>query len=261
MRKKRLLVVGYKGFLGRNLYEYFMQCGEYHVKGLCSKDKIDDFVDEDYAYVIFAAGNSKTYLAEQDPISCIRRDYIDLVNILDKIKSKKFIIFSSCTVYSSNMKNQNENTLIDINELSLYGTHKLIMEKYLKELSKSWLILRPTSFFGRYLSKNLLFDLRHNRKQIYYNTNSKFDYLPIDDFCRIVDMVKDIENQVFNVGSGVIFPLEELLTMKGSINEYDYVSDHLVDNSSFSVDKIMKQTGLHFTKSKLRKQIYNYVRG
>ena len=49
--------------------------------------------------------------------------------------------------------------------------------------------------------------------------------------------------------------------MNNIFNEFDYVSDHLVDNYSFSGDKVFMVTELCFSKSKLRAENCNYVNG
>jgi len=261
MSKKSILIVGNEGFLGRNLYEYFTKTDEYNVLGLSKKNDLYNFSREKYDYVIFAAGNSKTYMIKKDPVYCVHRDYIDLLRVLNTIETNKFIMFSSTLVYNTETNPKKEDSYIDSLELSLYGFHKLAMEKYVRELAERWLILRPAGFLGNYLKKNLLFDLRNNKTTIYYNEKSIFDYIHTDDFCQVLDYIKDYDNEIFNVGSGVQFSVNDILSLKLDKKQYRFASGHLVDDSKFSVKKIQNTTGLRFSRTQIDKQIGEFING
>lgn len=255
---ERFLIVGYRGFLGSNIYNYFRTNSNYIVDGI----DLDNMQDIDYSarynYLIYAAGNSKTYLPKQDPLQCIKLDFVDLLEIPKKIITDKIIFFSSSLVYSDN-KSQTEDTIIDISKITLYALHKIVMERYIKEFFNNWLILRPTGFWGNGLKKNLLYDLRNNRTDIFYDITSKFDFINVIDFCKIIDILKKQTNQIFNVGSGITLSVSEILSMKNGEYNFKYVNNHIVDNSNLSLSKLIKSGGLNFNKQEIYEAIKNFI--
>ena len=257
-RQKKILIIGHKGFIGKNLFEYFNNQKKYLVTGINDKKSQTVYKRTTFDYTIFAAGNSKTYLLQKDPTLSIKKDFIDLIDVLGNLKSKKFILLSSSLVYNPDLSIQKETSTIDTSKIKLYGMHKLMMEKYVENFSESWLILRLSGFYGNYLKKNLLYDLRNGGNQIYYHPKSKIDFILIDDFCKILDMLKDKRNELFNVGSGITLSVVEILKMIKP-KKYKFISKHIINNSNFSIQKMKKATGYSINKKKLYAEVSNFI--
>lgn len=225
-------IVGANGFLGKSLIQYLLSCGKTCYPVLRSTN-LESLKNIRFSNVIFAAGNSKTYISNKDPLVCLKENVIDLFNILQSLNYNKFIYLSSSVVYSDSLKRKSEDAFIDCSLLSTYGMHKYLAEQYVKRYSKGdWLILRPTGFYGEGLKKNLLFDLKGNQNKIYYNLDSMIDYMPVEWFCeQAVLLGKNCSNRIINIGAGVCVQVKEIIHLKPKIS-YEMLDTRWIDDSN-----------------------------
>ena len=207
-------VIGSGGFVGSNMIAAL----EKQKKSVIAIEK-DTSIDEikacSFGLVYFCAGNPLTFLSKKEPLKCLQQNIADLYPYLTGLEYKKFIYISSILVYPPDSICHKEDSPIDISQLSLYGAHKYMGERYVREFAKTWLIVRPTSFFGKGLKKNLLFDLRHDNPDIYLKKDSWMDYMPIDWFCeRLSEIAEMRSNEIINIGSGLPIPVSRIISFK-----------------------------------------------
>ena len=122
---------------------------------------------------------------------------------------------SSITVYPVRLAEKCEHIDLGLNNLSLYGAHKLLAERYVKEFAGSWVIARASGFFGPGLKKNLLYDLKTGQTDIYLQIDSWIDYMPISYFCDALRTLAEAAlNEVLNVGSAAALSVRELIDLR-----------------------------------------------
>jgi len=143
-----------------------------------------------------------------------------------KNEIKKIIYFSSAAVYGEkkNYRNVKENS--DLNPINNYGITKLKMEKifvnFCKKNSIKYLVIRPSSIFGKNadknLGKNILYKLIHCLKndevfQIFGDGNSVRDYLHVNDLAKMTVQL-DESNCIgkYNLG-GYPFSINQIISL------------------------------------------------
>jgi nucleoside-diphosphate-sugar epimerase len=234
-------VIGANGFVGRNLMRSFLM-KNINAIGITRETLIGEIQGKHFRKVFFCAGNSKTFLSQKDPQFCLERNVNNLYQYLSNLSYDKFIYVSSVIVYPQTNLLRSEHFLIDISDLSIYGTHKYLAERYVKEFAKTWVILRPTGFFGNGLKKNFLFDLRNNKEEVFLKKSSWIDYMPVEWFCNVAAILSDkVENDVVNIGSNCPISVLELIEIKKL--SYKFREERLQDDRGICFEKLQKHLG------------------
>jgi UDP-glucose 4-epimerase len=253
----RFLILGGAGFLGRNLSLFFLKKGYFvviadlqvrHMASDIAFSRIDAF----YAVDI---GNSESILSiiDQHAISCVinlgssllpagtfddfstemQLKILPSFLMLAKLSEKniKYVYFSSGgAIYGTKMQNSKET---DSREpASLYGYSKLMFEEYILFASRvyglNYLIFRPSNPYGSYQSpmrKQGFITVALNRLinnesiEIWGDGHTVRDYIWVQDFVLAVGaiLLQNNWNEIFNVGSGVGYSLNEIVTILESV--------------------------------------------
>ncbi len=235
-----ILITGTKGYIGSQMYNYFLKKG-YKVKGLdcgyfkkCDLKKINsksktklkdirkitvkDFKNIDTVIHLAALSN--------DPIGNFNNKWtrdinhkasIEIARLAKKAGVKKFLFSSSCIMYgvSDDLKAKTEKD--DTNPQTMYAKSKVSAEKQISKLSDNNFaptFIRNGTIYG--VSKHMRLDTVLNnfianavfQRKIIINSSGK-QWRPVtylDDVCRYFEaiMLKDrklINNQIFNVGN------------------------------------------------------------
>jgi len=199
-----------------------------------------------------------TFLSKKEPLKCLQQNIADLYPYLVKLEYSKFIYVSSILVYPQSNVRLKEDMPIDIFQLGLYGAHKYMGERYVREFAKKWLIVRPTSFFGNGLKKNLLFDLRNGSPDVYLKKNSWMDYMPIDWFCeRLAEIAQIKNNEIINMGSGHPVLVSKIVSFRNL--PYKFFEERWQDDRIVDLDKFFS-CGLNMLQpDDLEKMIKDFV--
>ncbi len=238
--KKKVLITGVSGLVGRNLTPYLIKKG-FRIVG-CSKSKFDHsvFGSEDFLYekinlcsqketaalfrkhnfdlIIHLAGLIKTGFSYYDGITELFSNnviatYNLLSNAININKAAKFIYTSSMTVYGIP-----EYLPVDefhpTNPLDFYSTTKLMSEKMIHFLSMNsklnYFILRLPGIFSSTRRSGTLFnfveDALSNRNiTIKLNRKIPWDIICIDDVIEVISACiynKSAENVIINIDYG-----------------------------------------------------------
>jgi nucleoside-diphosphate-sugar epimerase len=250
-------VIGSGGFVGSNLADALKRNKKSIIR--IEKDtSIDEIREYSLGSVYFCAGNPLTFLSKKEPVKCMQQNVAELYPYLGMLEYKKFVYISSILVYPQSSICYKESMPIDISQLGLYGAHKYMGERYVREFAKTWLIVRPTSFFGNGLKKNLLFDLQHDNPNIYLKKDSRMDYMPIDWFCEaLVKMAEAKCNEIINVGSGLPISVSRIISFKNL--PYIFHEERWQDDRRIDFEKF-KSYGLPMLKyDKLEEMIKVFV--
>ena len=227
---KNILITGSGGFVGGNLKRFFknkynlltprsfeLDCiDEKAVKAYFKQNKID---------FIIHCGTVGGARGVQDKDTTIEDNLKMVDNLLSfKNKDTRVILFGSGAMYgkSRNLHKVKESSIGEFEPLDLYGKSKLFISEKVKN-RKDVLCLNIFACYG-YNEKSSRFptyaisqNLKHEKIEI--NQNVIFDYLFIDDLCKIIEYF--IENTPKNENIINVTPIKSisLLEISELVNE------------------------------------------
>ena len=217
---KKVLIIGKRGFVGKNLNKFLKL--EHKVKLISFKNAINYNQINKYNFVINASIN-KDYITKK-----YNKNFDNDIKIADKINNKKtvYVFLSSRKVYKAK-PNINENS--KLSPKSNYSKNKLKTEKILnKRFKNNLIILRISNIIGNKLKfgKNLhktFVDIFYDKAKkgiIYDNKKNYKDFLSIQKFCEIINMIirKDLRG-TFNVSLGKKVFLNDLIKWLNNFNK------------------------------------------
>ena len=237
--KMNILVTGSDGYIGTVLVSHLLGKG-YHVTGLDTGffrtahfhngiTKLPHTINKDVRTVIpsdFSSIDTVIHLAElsndpmgqNDPEITYKINHLGTARLSKMAKKagvKRFIYFSSCSVYGASDSVRDENS--PTNPQTEYAKCKVLNEKAILQLTDeefSTVIFRNATVFG--VSPRMRFDLVVNnltglafiQKEIKMESNGEpwRPLVHIDDLCRAVLSVITVPNevitgQIFNIGA------------------------------------------------------------
>ena len=146
-------LVGCTGFVGSNLIVQHCFDGAFHSVDITKAfDKRPDLL-------VYAGVRAEMFLANKDP-EADRRHIENAIYNIQRICPKECILISTIAVYPD-AHGVDEDTEIDPNDLSAYGTNRLLLELWVENNIENSLILRLPAIYGKGLKKNFLYDYIH----------------------------------------------------------------------------------------------------
>lgn len=205
---KPCLVLGGNGFVGSAFVREAQRRG---YQTLCvDKEEYAAACGSACQLLINANGNSKKYLAAQNPMLEFDLSVRSVLHSLHDFKTARYVYLSSMDVYYPDVQLQETNAEdkpISCERQSPYGCHKFLAEQVVRQHAKDWLVFRMGGFVGQGLWKNSVFDLLTGQP-LRVHPDSCYQYLNTADLARIVlDMAEreDVRNDTFNIaGEGLI---------------------------------------------------------
>lgn len=210
----KVIIIGGNGFVG-SAYKRF--CEKQHIDYLViSRENYLDHVGTKADVLINANGNSKKFLATEQPLVDFDASVRSLRQSLIDFPCDKYVFLSSCDVYSdcSSYDLSKEDVMINISQQSPYGFHKYLAELCVQHCHNDWLIFRMGGFVGENLKKNAIFDILWGDR-LWLHPESKLQYINTDIAAmRVMEIInKGYSQEIFNLcGNGVI-ELQEVLEM------------------------------------------------
>lgn len=220
--KPHIIILGNRGFIGAALYNDLNKQKYLNVKGFNSSNldlkspesvrQVEKVVDEN-TVVIFAVRAPKKI----DPLESFEQDIAITCNIARLIKRnliKKFLYFSSISVYGEAMTNLKINEKTKSAPSSYYGISKIVAEEILQKAAQEkgtpFVTLRPCMVYGSG-NKELPYGpdrLTHSfidksQLNLFGDGSEKRDFLFIEDLVKLTE--KFIFNNcegIYNIGTG-----------------------------------------------------------
>ena len=152
--KNKCALIGYTGFIGSNLLSFDKNITKYNSKN------IHKIKNKKFDLVICAGTSSKIWLAKKKPYED-KKKIKNLIDNLKNLKTKKFVLISTCEVYGNNKNCIETNTTLS-NIKSNYGLNRLKLEKFVEKTFLNHFILRLPIVYGKNFKKNFIYDLIHN---------------------------------------------------------------------------------------------------
>lgn len=159
-------------------------------------------------WLINANGNSKKYLAREQPAREFDLSVRSTMQSLHDFQYERYCFLSSIDVYDNvhNPSANGENAAIQRDKLSPYGLHKLMAEDLVRHYAPHWTILRMGGFIGPGLRKNSIYDLLKG-VPLRVHPDSRYQYQHTRALAQIaLDFLADgAEHEIVNVaGSGTV---------------------------------------------------------
>lgn len=229
-------VVGPDGFIGRNLVDRLEAAGV-AVSGVRKETPIRAVSDAPVDCVFFCAGNSAPHRTRDDPQFCLQRNVTELHEYLTELDYRTFVHFSSCAVYPPDSERKRPDATLDPGDISLYGAHKLLSERYVREFAERWIILRPAYLYGPGLWKNVIYDLRTGQERIFLDPDSELSILDVRHLAdAAIALARSVENDVFNVASEYLVSVRELLEM--APGEYTFRDERYINHDGIALETL-----------------------
>lgn len=204
--------------------------------------------------IIFASGVSNSSGNNKDDFE---REFILLSKYI-KIKNKRLVYFSTCSISDGSKKSD-------------YINHKINMENFIKNNHNDYIIFRLPIVIGKSYNKNTFFNsfknkITNSENIIIYENITRY-LIDIEDISKILpSFIEDVENNYtmdicFNNNKSVleiVQYIEESINIKSFIilkNEKNI--NHLIDNSLF-ISKL-KKINYHIDEDYTQKIIKKYL--
>ncbi len=217
----KVAVLGGKGFVGSALVRH---CENQRIPCDCiDLDNYAEYSGNSYNLLVNAAGESRKYQVNRDPLGDLRYSLEPLLKSFSDFSFSGYVYISSIDVYPdcSHPDRNLEDTEIDISRLSHYGFHKFLGEKMVEHHCPSWLIVRLGGVLGPGLKKNPVYDLLHDQP-LRVHIDSRYQYLSTDTAAdAVLDLAgRGIEGGTFNLcGTGTV-SLREIRKWLGKTPDY-----------------------------------------
>lgn len=245
-----IAIVGYSGFVGSNLLQFYKFDHFYNSKNF--KDCKNKHFDTMFFCGIPAV---KWYANKHPDIDNLIID--DIKSILNTITVNKFILISTIDVYNDINNTHNEDYIIDYNNNHTYGKNRYLFEKYIINKFNDYNIIRLPGLFGKGLKKNIIYDLIHNNNVKDIQINSVFQWYYLDWLKNDIDIVLQNNIKICNLFTEPIHTKHILQSFKTVYNiDYGFEINSLdEDNPTIKYNTCTKYSHLFNTNKNYIKNL------
>ena len=257
------VVLGGNGFVGSAIVEEARRHGyQVHAIGRANYDK---HIGTHCNLLINANGNSKKYLASQEPKTEFDLSVRTVQHSLVDFPAERYVYLSTIDVYPdhTNPTHNHETASIDPAKLSRYGCHKYLAEQLVQHYSKHWLILRMGGFVGSGLKKNSIYDMLKN-SPLRVHPDSCYQYLPNRTLAHILfDLLdqKKLHNEIVNTAGDGIIKLREIASLIPQYKLSDTPQNATPEHYEINITKLKSLYPVPSTQDSVRQFIKNIIAG
>lgn len=244
-KQKTILITGSGGFIGHNLKEYLTDYNllsprSFELNLVHTKEVEEYFRQNKNIDYIIHCGSIGGYRTVADKDTTVNDNLQMVDNLLNfKNKTTKLILFGSGAMYdkSRDLHKVKETEIGKYKPADLYGQSKLLIAQKIKD-RKDVVMLNIFGCYGKYEkdSRFPTYAIKQNisKQPIEINQNVVFDYLYIDDLCKIVEyfIKNETSKNIINVT-----PTESISLLE--------IAKIVNDNSDFKSEIKIKEAGLN----------------
>lgn len=162
-------LVGYTGFVGSNLR------GQHPFRHLYNSKNSSEIAGKSFELLVFSGAQAVKWWANQNPEEDRRRIQAALAP-LETVSAVQTILISTVDVIPPLPGLIDEGADCRAMRSHPYGENRLYIEEFFRTRFSQTLIVRLPALFGPGLSKNVLFDLMHDKLLEKINPASSFQY-------------------------------------------------------------------------------------
>ena len=249
-------IIGGDGFLG-SAFVRLAEKRQYDFK-IIETYNYSDTIGEYFDVLINANGNSKKYLAEENPKQEFIETAVSVQNSLVDFNCALYVHCSTVDVYHNhnNPEENKENTTIEISQISKYGLHKYIAENLIINYTKSWLIFRFGGLVGPGLKKNSIYDILNNIP-LRVHIDSAYQYLSTDFATEAVLKVisSDCRQEVFNLCGDEVVCLKEMIDLLPEYEVRYYHEKPPKERYEINIEKIKQYIDIPSSRT----SVFNFI--
>jgi nucleoside-diphosphate-sugar epimerase len=249
----RVTVIGAAGFVGSAFLEHLRGLPDTEVVAV-TRHSYDQHRGQPSDVVVDCAGNSRKYLADEDPIEDLKATVEHRLRTLRDFPARLQVHISSVDVYD-----RLDSPLTTREGASHYGFHKRLAEALVQHYAPDWLILRLGGMVGPGLRKNPVHDVLSG-SPLWIHPDSQYQFLQTGDVARIAwHLVSGgRRKEVFNLcGEGLISP-REVAGFAGRELDLARVSPR---DPPRIVDISLEKLGRHITVPSSRDAVRSFLQG
>lgn len=240
------ILVGNTGLIGQTLKQKISFDFEFNSKNVYELEKCPDFCD-----LYLSCLPATKWLINQN----VKEDFVNIqniVSILDKKQYKNIFLFSTIDVYSDSPIGVNEDYLPNVSGFN-YGSNRFLFECMVKQFVKydNCYIFRLPALFGRFIKKNVIYDLLNNNRIENINLNSYYQWYNLENLTiDIYDLIsKNSTSNIFNLFNEPIYT-EELVAKifpecdiqtKNNLIEYNWKTKFVFNGYLNGKEEILNQ--------------------
>ncbi|MBH09697.1 MAG: hypothetical protein CMG74_04940 [Candidatus Marinimicrobia bacterium] len=234
MKKHKLnnAIIG-KGYIGKFIKK------KTNIKNIFDSKNIENITKQKFNIIYLSAPSSQKYLANKNRKKD-KKSVKKLINCLKNTNCNQIICISTVDVYSN--KNSSERSYIKKNHLNPYGFNRLLLNNFIKNNFKNYLIIKLPSLFGNYEKKGFFFDLIKKKKIEHYNKHSKLQWYYTPNLIKDIKIILKKNIREINLVSEPISCLEvakklkinKEFNIKAPVVEYKIKSIHNFRNKKYS---------------------------
>jgi sugar phosphate isomerase/epimerase len=194
-------IVGYTGFVGSNLLQFYKFDYFYNSKNFHEAENME--FDELFFCGVPAVKWYANKFPEED-VNVIQ----NIKSILKNVKAKKIILISTIDVYEYTNSKVDEDYDCDIFNNHPYGVNRYLFEDFVKKQFDNYHIIRLPALFGKGLKKNIIYDLLHNNQIENISKDTIFQWYDLNWLKNDIDIVIQNNIQICNLFTEPLSSLE-----------------------------------------------------
>jgi hypothetical protein len=251
-------VIGASGMVGQNIVKQFST--DSCVFSI-TRENINEYVGFDFDLIFIAAADGRKYHVNNEPYSDLI-SIMNMVNIVRFYKSSKFVLISTVDVYNFVGNVGDESTILSFMYPS-YGSNRLLLELALKNMfQEKLLIVRLQGLVADNLKKNLLFDIKSNRKIQNFSPDSTFQFYPLNRFRGDLEILINSNSALCNISAEPLL-VEEIYSITS--NNLNIDSEETLFKVNYDVtsnNQTLSQSsnGYWVNKEEISKEIQLYLK-
>jgi len=243
------VLVGYSGLIGKNLSDGI----DFNFKFNSSNIELYEEVVPDGCDLYLSCLPATMWAVNSD----LPADLKNILSIVKKLKTKKYkniFLFSTIAVYCDSPENSDETFHPRFNK-AIYGSHRYLFEMLVKDFLQyeNVKVFRLPALFGKYLKKNVFFDLMNNNQVDQINTSSVYQWYNLNNLCKDVESSAEIDGTVINLFSEPV-ATEELLS-----DVFGVALDNSNPFNNQNFKTIYSDTGYWESKENILKQMKDFL--
>jgi hypothetical protein len=186
-------LIGYTGFIGTNLKEQFFFTDFYNSKN------IEDIKNKSYDIVFSSANSGHKWLVNKNHISD-RKNIENYIEIIKTVNTKKFVLISSIDIYPYPYM-VSEDNIVNSNNISMYGSNRLLMEQFVQNHFVDYLIVRVPIIYGKHFKKNIIFDLINKHEIEKINPDSIIQFYNVKNIKYHIEKALHLNLKIINLAT------------------------------------------------------------
>ena len=215
-------IVGYTGFVGSNLLQFYKFDYFYNSKNFHEAQNME--FDELFFCGVPAVKWHANKFPEEDNLVIS-----NLKSILATIKVKKIILISTIDVYEYTDTKMNEDYTCDIFNNHTYGANRYLFEDFVKTNFTNYHIVRLPALFGKGLKKNIIYDLINNNQIHNISKNTLFQWYDLNWLKNDIDLIIQNNISICNLFTEPLSTLEIIQLFNFPIEDFKNKSKLVYD--------------------------------